>query len=140
MTQLKGFKFVTTLVLVFKKIESEDKTKYVNFYSSSNAEIIINESDVDNMFQSIYTTVLTNIQKSLGKGSGSITDSVIDHSISISKYNPFAGSSFIKLPEGLDHPRKGLINIKILIIMNAFNGVWSDTSILRTIIQKNYKR
>ena len=140
MTQLKGFKFVTTLVLVFKKIESEDKTKYVNFYSSSNAEIIINESDVDNMFQSIYTTVITNIQKSLGKGSGSITDSVIDHSISISKYNPFAGSSFIKLPEGLDHPRKGLINIKILIIMNAFNGVWSDTSILRTIIQKNYKR
>ena len=140
MTQLKGFKFVTTLVLVFKKIESENKTKYVNFYSSSNAEIIINESDVDNMFQSIYTTVITNIQKSFGKGSGSITDSVIDHSISISKYNPFAGSSFIKLPEGLDHPRKGLINIKILIIMNAFNGVWSDTSILRTIIQKNYKR
>ena len=28
LTQLKGFKFVTTLVLVFKKIESEDKTKY----------------------------------------------------------------------------------------------------------------
>ena len=28
LTQLNGFKFVTTLVLVFKKIESEDKTKY----------------------------------------------------------------------------------------------------------------
>ena len=26
-TELRGFKFVTTLVLVFKKIESEDKTK-----------------------------------------------------------------------------------------------------------------
>ena len=25
LTQLKGFKFVTTLVLVFKKIESDDK-------------------------------------------------------------------------------------------------------------------
>ena len=34
LTQLKGFKFVTTLLLVFKKIESEDKTKYDNVYSS----------------------------------------------------------------------------------------------------------
>ena len=35
LTQLKCFKFVTSLVLVFKKIESEDRTKYGNFYSSS---------------------------------------------------------------------------------------------------------
>ena len=28
LTQVKCFKFVTTLVLVFKKIEREDKTKY----------------------------------------------------------------------------------------------------------------
>ena len=53
LTQLKSFTFVTTLALVFKKIESEDKTKYENFYSSSKAEIIINESDIDNAFQSI---------------------------------------------------------------------------------------
>ena len=45
LTQLKGFRFVTTLVLVFKKIESEDKTNYDNFYSRSKAEIIINESE-----------------------------------------------------------------------------------------------
>ena len=77
--QLKGFKFVTALVLVFKKIESEDKTKYDNFYSGSNAEIIINESDIDDVFNSIYTTVITNIQKSLGKGLDWIIDSVTDH-------------------------------------------------------------
>ena len=53
MSQLKGFKFVATLVLVFKKIESEDKTKYDSFYSSSKAEIIIYESYIDNVFQSI---------------------------------------------------------------------------------------
>ena len=50
LTQLKGFKFVTTLVLVFKKTESEDKTKYVDFYSSSKAEIIKYESDTDDVF------------------------------------------------------------------------------------------
>ena len=112
MTQLKGFKFVTTLVLVLKKIESEDKTKYDNFHSSSKAEIIINESDIDDVFQSRYTAIITNIHKSLGKGSGWIIDSVIVHTISISKYNPLAGSSYIKLTKELDHPRKGLINIQ----------------------------
>ena len=112
LTELKVFKFVTTLVLVFKKIESGDKLKYDNFYSNSKVEIIINESDIDHVFQLIYTTIITNIQKSLGKGSDWIIDSVIDHTISISKYNPLAGSSYIKLRKELDHPRKGLINIQ----------------------------
>ena len=85
LTQLKIFKFVTTLVLVFIKIESED-----DFYSSLRAQIIINESDINDVFQSIYTIIITNIQKSLGKGSDWIIDSVIDHTISISKYNPLA--------------------------------------------------
>ena len=39
------------------------------------------------------------MQKSLGKGSGLIIDSVIDRAISISKCNPLAGSSYIKLPK-----------------------------------------
>ena len=55
---------MTTLVFVFKMIESEDKTKYDNFFSSSKAEIIINESD-NNVFQKTYTTIITNIQKYL---------------------------------------------------------------------------
>ena len=64
------------------------------------------------MFKSIYTTIIANIQESLGKGLGWFLDAVIDRTISISKYNPLAGSSYIKLPKELDHPRKGLINIQ----------------------------
>ena len=60
MTQ--GLKFLSTLVLVFKKIESEYKTKYDNFYSNSKAEIIINDSDIDNVFESICTTIISNMQ------------------------------------------------------------------------------
>ena len=76
------------------------------------AEIIINESNIEKFFKSIYTTIIANIQKCLGKGSGWIINSVIDHTISISKYNPLAGRICIKLPKELDHPRKGLINIQ----------------------------
>ena len=97
---------------MLKKIKSEDKTKYDNFHSSSKAEIIINEKDTDDVFQSIYTTIITNIQESLGKGSGWIIDLIIDQTISISKYNPSTGSSYIKLSIELHHPRKGLINIQ----------------------------
>ena len=46
------------------------------------------------------------------KSSGCIIDLVIDHTIGISKYNPLAGRSYIKLPKELDHPRKVLISIQ----------------------------
>ena len=51
LTQSKGLKFVIALVLVFKNIGSEDKTKNEKFYSRSKAEIIISESGIDDVFQ-----------------------------------------------------------------------------------------
>ena len=59
------------------------------------------------MFQSIYTTIISSMQNSLGKGSGWIIGSVIGHTISLSKYNPLAGSSYIKLPKGNIPSKKG---------------------------------
>ena len=64
------------------------------------------------MFKSIYTASISNTQKFLGNGSGWIIDSVIDHNISISKYNLLAGRNYIKLPKELNHSGKGLINIQ----------------------------
>ena len=60
---------------------------------------------------------MTSILKCVGKVSGWVidslnTDTYIGHTISISKYNPLAGSTHIKLPKELDNPRKGLINIQ----------------------------
>ena len=51
-------------------------------------------------------------QTSHGKVSGWVIDSVVDHTINISKYNPLAASSHIKLPKELTHPEKSLINIQ----------------------------
>ena len=75
---------MTALVLLFKKIEIKDETKYGNFYLSSKIEIIINESDIDYVFESIYSQITSYIKKILG-GSSSC--------VSISKYNPLAGRS-----------------------------------------------
>ena len=68
---------MTTLVLVFKKIEGEDKTKYEYFYSSSKAEIISSESDTDKVFKSTYATIIENIQKSLENQGGLLILSLI---------------------------------------------------------------
>ena len=72
---------------MLKKIESDDKIKYGIFYSHSKAQTIINESGIDDVFESIYNTIISSKQKSLGKDSGWIIDSVIEHNISILKYN-----------------------------------------------------
>ena len=64
--------------------------------------------------QFILQLVISNKQKYLGKGSGQIIDSVIDHAISISKYNTLARNSYIALPKELNHSIKGLINIQNL--------------------------
>ena len=42
---------MTILVLGFKKIESDDETKYTIFYSNSKSETISSESDIDDVFE-----------------------------------------------------------------------------------------
>ena len=101
LTKLKTFKFVTTLNLEFQKIESDDKTIKSTFNSNSKAKTIINERDIDNVFESIYSAIISDIQKSLGQGSDWIINSVIDH-----KYKSLSGSIYTKLPKELDNPKK----------------------------------
>ena len=64
---MRGFIFLTALFSEFKKIENDDKTIYNTFHLNSKAETVINEIDTDDVFESIYSNVISNIQKSLGK-------------------------------------------------------------------------
>ena len=105
LTWLKGFKFVTTFFLVFKKLESEDKTRYNNFCSNSKPEIIINEKVIDDVFQPIYTIIILNIQKSYVISSDWL---LIQSLIILLVFQSIA----LKLPIELDHPRNELTNIQ----------------------------
>ena len=59
------------------------------------------------MYFNETSAVISNIQNSLGKGSDlQIIDSVIDQNINISKYYPLASSTYVKLSEELNHPKK----------------------------------
>ena len=85
---------------MFKKIELKIETKYYYFYSNSKAEITVNESDTDGVLKSVYTSVISNIEESLGKGSGWIIGLVI---IIILVFIFLHGSSSIESPKELNH-------------------------------------
>lgn len=102
LAELKDFTFEMTLFfLLFKKI---DERKYGTFYSPWKTEAIINDCDIDAEFESIYTTIISNIQKSLEKGLVSIIDSVTVRTVT--NYKPLRFTSYIKVPTELDHPEK----------------------------------
>ena len=63
----------------------------------------IKQIDIDDIFESVDTTIISSIQTSWGKGSGWIIDSVMEHNVFISKYNPLVGSTYIILPRELYH-------------------------------------
>ena len=62
------------------------------------------------MFKSIYTSVVSIMQKDWGW----IIHSAINHNISILNYSPLPGNSSVKLNKKLDPPWKGLIHIQII--------------------------
>ena len=59
-------------------------------------ETIIHDSDTDNAFELLYSTIMTKIQKCHAEGSGAITDSVVNENTNISDNNPPSDSSYIK--------------------------------------------
>ena len=75
------------------------KQKYNTFYSSSKAKKITNESDINDVFESIYSMIISDI---IGKGSNWIIDSVLDHNIN----KLFRSNSYIKFPKELNYPKK----------------------------------
>ena len=67
------------------------------------AELVASEIEIHNIFESIYTTIISKLQDFLGRGSGRTIDSVIDHIINVSKYKHLAGKRFVKFLKELDH-------------------------------------
>ena len=58
LSKSKGFKFVAILALEFKKMKSNEKELHNTIYSNSKAEKFINESDIYDELESIYSAVI----------------------------------------------------------------------------------
>ena len=108
---MKGLKFIETLKIIFQKEVYglwENKTAYFN----STAQIIINDSEIDNALQFSKQKILYIIAQWISGGSGWTIKSVDNHFLNVVKYQPLKGSSYIDFPQELRYNTKGLINMK----------------------------
>ena len=86
--------------------------KHSTFYSVSKAETIINESDFDDVFELIYSTIISNIKKCIGEGLSQIIDSAVDHTNNISK-QAFKWQQFCQITKRIRPSRKRFIFLNI---------------------------
>ena len=49
-----------TLFFEFQKVEKGDKANFSTFYSNPKPKTFINENDIDDVFELIYSTIIPN--------------------------------------------------------------------------------
>ena len=111
LAKLKGIKITIVLKITFAKT-SQENTTYKSAYFQSKASIITNISEINDTLKHDFDEIINKIGNWISEGSGWRIESVDAHYLNRYKYSPLAASSYIKLPKELQHPMKGLINIK----------------------------
>ena len=114
---MKGFKFIETLEVMFEKDTIDSKTgKRVSIYKTaffnSKAKIVTKANDIEPELNMSRQEILNVIDEWVSEGSGWVIDRIDSHYINVTLYKPLNGSSYIELPTELRNPKKGLINIK----------------------------
>ena len=114
---MKGFKFIEMLEVMFEKDNIDSKTgKRVRIYKTAffngKAKTITKPNDIEPELSMSRQEILNMINKWVSEGSGWVIDRIDSHFINVTLYKPLNGSSYIELPMELRNPKKGLINIK----------------------------
>ena len=107
----RGFKFNATLNVRLSK-RTENGVIYREPYFNAGPFKVINSDQISESIDNAIETILELIARWLSEGSGWVFELVLSHNINIVSYFPLKGKSYIKLPEELRHPKKGLINPK----------------------------
>ena len=107
----RGFKFNATLNVRLSK-RTENGVIYREPYFNAGPFTVINSDQVSESIDNAIEIILELIARWLSEGSGWVFELVLSHNINIVSYFPLRGTSYIKLPEELRHPKKGLINPK----------------------------
>ena len=110
LVELKGFKYQTTLAVLLSKVKNNSETKYSPVYFNSLTKTVINfnKFGLDQAFQEI----IYRLEIWISHGSGWIVEETYSQYLYVSSYLPLSGSTYIKLPNELQRPMKGLINIQ----------------------------
>ena len=111
LNEMKGLKFNETLKIMFEKQNGDELIKEPA-YLNAEKQTVTNNTEIAELLQITQQQILNKIQKWISKGSGWTIKSVDGHFINVIKYRPLRGYSYIPLPEELQNPAKGIINMK----------------------------
>ena len=107
--ELKGFKYQITLCVLLSKVKNSDLVEYSPVYFNSLTKTVIGDNfKLDQCFNEI----IYRLENWISHGSGLIVKENISQYLNLSSYLPLSGSTYLELPAELQHPMKGLINIK----------------------------
>ena len=107
--ELKGFKYQITLAVLLSKMKNSGEVEYSRVYFNSSTKTVINNRfKLDQTFQEI----IHRLENWISHGSGWIVEEIYSQFLIVSSYLPLSGSTYIKSPVELNHPMKGLINVK----------------------------
>ena len=114
---MKGFKFIETMEVTFRKDNIDSETgKLVSIYKTAffngKAKTVTKPDDIEHELSMSRQEILKTIDQWVSEGSGWVIDRIDSHYINVTTYTPLHGSSYIELPTELRNPKKGLINIK----------------------------
>ena len=109
LNEIKGFKYEIALKILLKKYKLNEEIEFAPVYFNSVTKLVINNKF---KLEKFFEKILYRLDTGINNGSGWIIESIESQYINISTYKPLLGSSYIRLPTELDHPRKGLINIR----------------------------
>ena len=114
---MKGYKFIETLEVTFKKETSNSKTgkreniyKTVFFNGISNT--ITNTYEIESELSISQQELLNTIEIWISEDWRWTIDKIDSKYVNIVVYQPLNGSSYIDLPDELKNSKKGLINKK----------------------------
>ena len=112
----RGIKVEVTLKVLKKKkkIDESGEVSFIFSQPSFNCKIftIYNKYEIKKALDKADEEINNGIAKWLSDGSGWIVDEIQHHYVSIVKYIPLRGRSYLPLQEELRHHKKGLINLK----------------------------
>lgn len=108
---LFGLKFIETIKVTFMKMK-DDGFEHKIAHFNGKPQIITNQNQISQALKISKLQILNFIAQWQSEGSDWIIESVDNHFLNILVYRLLKGSSYIKLPQELNHHMKGLINLQ----------------------------
>ena len=103
-----AMKFYITLLISFKKNNSEGETVEADAYFNSKTLTILDPDDIIDALDRAEEKINNEMAVWLSKGSGWTVKEVSKHFVNIVKYLPLRAGSYVQLPKKLRNPKKRL--------------------------------